>query len=227
MHRQYTLYCQNLRSKSILRVFIRIFQSVLTAQLSLIPRKEDWSYFAIYVPKNCFSGCIYLEVNRKVAVFERVQGMLPIILFWFRKSLQILIKAPMLNYLAQFFFADLSEKTTSRILRDNYFAPEQKLKLTRSASKRVTERWRLEGFEWSAKIGIPRYVANGISAKRLQNVKNKSHKFNWKNREDKRTKNDDTNECSNSYKRKKSTFSTTGAHTQAWNSRTFVKTSSN
>jgi len=56
------------------------------------------------------------------------------ILFWLRESLQILIKAPMLNYLAQFFFADLPEKTISRILGDNYFAPEQKLKLTRSLS---------------------------------------------------------------------------------------------
>jgi hypothetical protein len=60
--------------------------------------------------------------------------MLPMILFWLRESLQILIKAPMLNYPAQFFFADLPEKTISRILGDNYFAPEQKLKLTRSVS---------------------------------------------------------------------------------------------
>lgn len=41
----------------------------------------------------------------------------------------------MLNYLTQFFFAYLSEKTASRILRDNYFAPERKLKLTRPVSR--------------------------------------------------------------------------------------------
>lgn len=49
----------------------------------------------------------------------------------FSGSLQILIKATMLNCLARFFFADLSGKTTSGILRDNYFARERKPKLTR------------------------------------------------------------------------------------------------
>lgn len=37
----------------------------------------------------------------------------------------------MLNCLARFFFGDLSGKTTSGILRDNYFARERKPKLTR------------------------------------------------------------------------------------------------
>jgi len=41
----------------------------------------------------------------------------------------------MLNFLVQFFFAYLYEKSASRILRDNYFAPERKLKLTRPVSR--------------------------------------------------------------------------------------------